>query len=300
MMIQTPVIQIDRTDHRSLVVRHKNFGMHKTRRILVNLHTGLHQFLIIRSGDDERIFFIRDMGHQDHHLDATPGRIRQRPDHLMIQDQIRRHDMYIFPCRIQDIQIYPPPRPCFSVRADVIWDKKSVRFSVKFRSRLVFQIGFLSLFSDVPHFQEHKSKPFHRVAFQPDRRVLPMAEAFFPVNVLVRKICPARMSDPAVDDQDLPVIPVVVMAGKYRVDRSIHFAPDTVLFEYLRIEIRKQRQRAHPVVHHTHLHALRYFLLQHLQNLMPQVSFFDNEVLHKDKLLCAPQVFHQRFELDVP
>ena len=165
------------------------------------------------------------------------------------------------------------------------------------RHRLIIQVGFLLRLGNVPHFQKHERKPFRRVSFQPDCRILPVSEPFFPVDILVRQIRASRMSNPSVHNQDLPVIPVIVMAGKDRMNRSVHFAADPILFKHLRIKIRKKRQGAHAVIHYTHFYTLLYFFLQHFQDLMPEISFLDNKVFHENKFPGAPQIRHQRLKL---
>ena len=297
MVIQAPVVQIDRTDHCLLIVRDKDLCVYKPRRILVNLYTCFHQFFIISSRNDERIFLVRNMRHQDHHLDAPPRRVRQRSDHLVIQDQIRRHNMYIILGGIQNIQIDSASYPRFPVRTDVIRNKKAIGLLIIFLQRLILQICLLFRLGNVPHFQKHERKPFHSIAFQADRRILPVTEPDFPVNIFVCQIRASRMGNPPVDDQDFPMIPVVIMAGEHRMDRRIHFAADSIFFQNFRVKLRKKRQGTHTVIHDTHFHALLYLLLQHFQNFMPQISFFDNEVFHENKLLRAPQILHQRLKL---
>ena len=63
----------------------------------------------------------------------------------------------------------------------------------------------------VPHLQEHEREALHRAALQHDRGILPVAEAFLAVDVLVSEIHAAVEGDLAVYDHDLAVIPVVVV-----------------------------------------------------------------------------------------
>ena len=42
MMIEAPVIHIDRTDRGQIIIRQDTFGMDKSRCVLIDLHAGTH------------------------------------------------------------------------------------------------------------------------------------------------------------------------------------------------------------------------------------------------------------------
>ena len=100
MQIQTPKVQVDTSHRCRIIIGYKYFCMYESRRVLIDLHTTLDQFLIIGLCHCKCIPFIRNMRHDDDHLDATLRRTGQCGKHLIIQDQIWCHDMHIFFCMV--------------------------------------------------------------------------------------------------------------------------------------------------------------------------------------------------------
>src|SRR5699024_11774208 len=105
VQIQTAVVQIDGSHHRLLVIGHETFRMEKSRLKLVNLYPCLQKFRVKGLCHCKSIGFVRDARHKDLYVYPSPGRIGKSRDHLIIQDQIWRHNMYISFCIIKEIHI---------------------------------------------------------------------------------------------------------------------------------------------------------------------------------------------------
>ena len=56
-------------------------------------------------GQHKGVFLIRDMGHNDDRIHSALGRIGEGRHHIVVQDQVRRHNVYISSCLVDDIQI---------------------------------------------------------------------------------------------------------------------------------------------------------------------------------------------------
>ena len=65
MMVQASEIQINTAHHGLRIITGKYLGMYKSGPELVDLHSCIHQFQIIRVCQKECIFLIRDIRHDD-------------------------------------------------------------------------------------------------------------------------------------------------------------------------------------------------------------------------------------------
>ena len=167
----------------------------------------------------------------------------------------------------------------------------------------VFQIalvGLLPPLRDVPVLQKHHGKTLHRVPLEHHRRVLPVAEALLPVDVLIRQIDAAGEGRVAVDHHDLPVIPVVLVGGQHRAHRGEHLAADAHGLQFRRVAVGQKGQTAHAVVHDADLHPLSGLLLQNLQDGLPHDALADDEILQKDKMPGSPQLALQLLKFVLP
>ena len=80
--------------------------MDEARRVLIDLDAAFDQFLIIGLCNRECIPFIRNMGHDDNDLDSAFRHPGEGSDHLIIQNQVWRHNMYILLRMVQDMEIH--------------------------------------------------------------------------------------------------------------------------------------------------------------------------------------------------
>ena len=71
----------------------------------------------------------------------------------------------------------------------------------------------------IPQFQTHQRKAVHALAIEPQSGVFPVPEPLFLVDILICQIEAAGIGNIAVNDSDLPVVPVVHHRGKCRSER---------------------------------------------------------------------------------
>ena len=152
-------------------------------------------------------------------------------------------------------------------------------------------------FIDVPHLQKHQRKAPHGLAPQHDGGILPVSEAFPPVNILIGEIDPAVEGNPVVDHQNFAVVAVIVVCGDKGRDGREHLRPDAQLAEASGIVVGQSRHLAHAVVHHAHIHACLCLALQHVENAAPHIALLDDEVLHIDEPLRLFQLLQHGGEL---
>ena len=271
--------------------------MDKARFIFIDLYTCFQKFVIIGLCQGKGRLFIRDMGHDDPDFYSSFGCIDQGHKKFMIQDQIWGHNMDIILCRIQDIHVHLFSHSLAAIRAGTIGDHKAVIGHRKFPGCPVALIIFRSFFRNIPHFQEHISKVFHSLPLDHHCRVLPVAKPQFAVNIFICQVRSAGKGSFSVNDQDLPVVSVIIMSGKHRFDRGEHFAGDPFFFQKFRIKIGKQGQNTGSVIHYPDLYSFFYFLFQDIQDTLPHFSFRYNKEFQKNKLLRLFQLRQDIFIL---
>ena len=191
--------------------------------------------------------------------------------HLVIQDQIRRHDVHIAGGRMDHVQVHFLAHPLVIQRAVGVGQHVTVGLQSDFFQilyNIIFE-GIQIFFRDIPHLQKHQRKAHDRIAVDHHRRILPVAETHLLVDVLVGQIDAAGERHLAVHDEDFPVIPVVLAGGKHGLQRHEHLALDAPFFHFLRIIMGQQGKTAGAVVHEPHLHALLHLSLQDFQNGVP-------------------------------
>ena len=105
MQVKAAEIQVNGAHHSLFVVADKNLGVDKARRVFVNFHAGSCELRIKGSGQHVGILFIRNMRHNKLYVNPAFGGIAQGIDHLVVQNQIGRHNMNVAPGLVQYIQI---------------------------------------------------------------------------------------------------------------------------------------------------------------------------------------------------
>ena len=271
--------------------------MNKSWFIFINLHTCFQKLIIVCFCYSKRIFLIWNMGHDNRNIDSSFCSIGKCHNHFIIQNQIRCHDMYIFPGCVEDIQIYLLSHPLFSVWTDLIWHDKSIIVYRKIFRRFIVFVVFLFCFCDIPHFQEHISEPFHSFTGQSHCRILPMPETYLLVNIFVCQVCTSGERHFSVNHHDFSVVSVVIISGKNRTDRCKHLTLNSLCFQHLRIEIRQQCKNTHSIIHHTDFHAIFCLFLQNIKNAVPHNTFFYNKEFQKNEFFCFSQFFQHIFKL---
>ena len=140
--------------------------MNESRTVLINLNTTLYQFLVICLCHHKCIPFIRNMWHNDNYFHSTLGYPRQCHDHLIIQDQVRSHNMNIFLRMIQNMEINFFTDILIVIRAVSVRNYIS-QFSPEFFSSRcqIFCIVFSPTGIQIPHLKKHHSKTLYRITF---------------------------------------------------------------------------------------------------------------------------------------
>ena len=124
-------------------------------------------------------------------------------------------------------------------------------------------------------------------ALEPHARVLPVAEVFDRVDVLVGKIDAARVADLPVDDGDLAVIAVVVH-GRDDGDEGVELdAVDAHLAHGVVIVEMDLAHAADVVVHEMDFDPLFHLAGQNVEDGIPEFPLLDDEELEEDVLFGA-------------
>ena len=69
------------------------------------------------------------------------------------------------------------------------------------------------LLADSPHLQKHQGKALDRVSFEHDGGVFPVSEPVDVVDVLIGQIHAAVECSMPINDQNLAVVPIIIMSG---------------------------------------------------------------------------------------
>ena len=105
VVIQAPVIQIDGTNHRLYVIAGEDLGVDKARRILVQLHSRRRQVLIVRFCQRIGGLLVRNARQDQLHIHSTLGSEFQGRLHLVVQNEIGRHDMHVVLGPVENVHI---------------------------------------------------------------------------------------------------------------------------------------------------------------------------------------------------
>ena len=120
------------------------------------------------------------------------------------------------------------------------------------------------------------------------------------VDILIGQVHPAGKACSAVNDQDLAVIPVVVVGRYERLDFGKRLAADTKFLQFFRILRVQGGNLAHAVIHDPHVYPGFGFVRQDLQDTAPHQAFINDEVFQPDELLRLLQLGQHRFILLFP
>ena len=105
MQEQTAVIQIDTSHSSNLIITEKTLGMNKTRCILINFYTTFEQRFIMGLRKRKIIFLSGIPGVTIRTSHTTLCSVAQAHQHLIVNDQIRRENIYIPLCMVDNVQI---------------------------------------------------------------------------------------------------------------------------------------------------------------------------------------------------
>ena len=166
------------------------------------------------------------MGHNDDRLDAALGRKLQGLCQFVVENQIRRHNMYVVSGCIDDIEVHQLSHGLLIQGTVAVRDHEALHGQLrrieKFRIPQIPSVILRLLLRNIPHLEKHHGKAGDRVALHHDAGILPVAETHLPVDILIRQVNAARKCRVPVDHQDLSVVPVILVGGQGRSDRREH------------------------------------------------------------------------------
>ena len=300
MVVKAAVIQIDGAHHRLLIVCHKDLGMDEAGAVLIDLHAGGKQRAVMGLGQGPGHLFIRDARQHQAHIHAPLGRELQSGLHLAVQDQVGGHDIDIALRTVENVHIHPLPHLVVVQRAIPIGQHVAPCLRRRLGGIGQEAVDLQLLLVHAPHLQEHQRKAGHRLAPEADGGILPMAKAGAAVNVFIGQIYPAGEGGMAVNDRDLPVIPVVIVGGYKGCHGGKHLAPDAQGLESFGIVMWQGGKLAGAVIHHPHIHAGLGLLRQDFQDTAPHQALINYEILQKNEVLRLLQGFQQVGPLVLP
>ena len=140
--------------------------MNKTRCILINFYTTFEQRFIMGLRQKENHFLIRDSRCHDPHIHTTLCSVAQTHQHLIVNDQIRRKNIHIPLCMVDNIQINILSYCLMIQRCITIRLYKAVslkRFFLVYLWHELFVI-LRGMVDVIPHFQKHHSHTPHSFA----------------------------------------------------------------------------------------------------------------------------------------
>ncbi len=268
--------------------------MDEARRILINLHTGLDQTLIVGLRQPIDRLLVRRSRRHDAHIHTPLGRQLQSSMHLIVRNQIRGENIDILSGGTDHIQIDILTH-CLIVQRCVhirLYDPLPRRPDGKMMP--VSAVVFLRMARHIPHLQKHHREIPHGFTLDADSRILPVITVrTFIIDILVRHIDAAGIAYPAVDHHDLSVIPVVEHQCQKRNQPVKGHAFDPLLLDLLIVLFGQQKNAPHVVIDQPDLNTGFYLALQDLQHRIPHRALSQNKKLQKDKALRRLQILQQ-------
>ena len=289
VQIQTAEVHIHRADHGVAVIGQAHLGVDKARPVLVDAHARLCQHLIIGARHGVHVPLVGHARRDDAHVNAGLGRVAQGLRHLVVENEIRRHDAHGLLRAHDELLI--------DGRAHVLVVKRAVGKRLQIPVRLTLRCGIeraegihilLQPGHGVPVGEEHHRHRPNGLAPDQNAAVFPVPVRRGAVDVLVGQIHASCERGLPVDNHELAVVAVVEPAREHRnvgregVRLNAHFA------QLLAVAARQARDAAKIVIQHAHIHALKRLLLQDLQNGVPHLPGRDDKEFQKD---VVPRLF---------
>ena len=148
----------------------------------------------------------------------------------------------------------------------------------------------LVLGGEIVQLQKHEQQSPDPLALQTDSGVLPMSERSIDIDIFVGKVDAARIAHLAVDDGDLAVIAVIMDVGEHGNKGGKLMALDAEFLQFCGIERIDAAHAADIIVHEAHFNALFCLTREHPKDLVPELPFLNDEVLHENVFLGALQI----------
>ena len=291
MEVQAPEVHIDCSDDGVLVVCQADLRVDEAGLELENAHTSLRQRLVVCPRHSVDVPFIRNTRRDNAHIDARFCRHAQSRDHLVIQNQIRRHD----------------PEPAAGGLDEALEDRRAhvlvVQRAVCKRLQIALALRILRIIRPerghillqprdiVPDAEEHHHHRPDGLAFYQNAAVLPVAEALDLVDVFIREVHAARKSHLSVDEHELAVVAVIEPAGEDRDERVKDVRLNAHLAELPAVAHRKARDAAEVIVQNANVYTLHRLAVQNVQNGVPHLAVVDDEKFEKNIVFGLFELF---------
>ena len=151
---------------------------------------------------------------------ASSHRITEGCDHIMLQDQIRSHNINVSGGPLQNIHIDEFSHR-FSIQRTVCIGDHIPRINVLRLAWKNFQIILIIVFVSlqIPQLQKHLGQTLYRISFYHNGRIFPVTKAFFFVNIFIRQIGTSGESGLTVDHKNFSVITIILIGTQRRFDR---------------------------------------------------------------------------------
>ena len=214
LKVKAAVIQVAAAHGRIEVIRHHRLGVDKAGGELEDSGSRLQQHRVVGLGHGEDAFFVRDVRRHDAHVHPRPGGDAEGGGDGLVDGQIGRSDIEV-PLGLRDhLQVQVRPYGVVGVGRVGIGDNDTSgglqRRQLPGPEQAEVGAGVLV----VPHGQEEDGQAPSGLPPQAQGVVLPVAKALFSVHVFVGQVQTADVAGHAVDDGDLPVVPVVLVDGQ--------------------------------------------------------------------------------------
>ena len=95
VQVQAAVVHVDAAHGGVLIVHAEHLGVDKAGGELIDPHAGLNEIFIVGPGQLVDIPLVRDEGGDDAHIDAGFGRAGEGGHHVVVDDEVGRHDIDI-------------------------------------------------------------------------------------------------------------------------------------------------------------------------------------------------------------
>ena len=304
MMVQTSVIQIDRSTGCHAVIGNAHLGMTESWCPFIDSYAILYQVVIERSGNAVDQFLIRNSRRDDSYIYTTFCCQRQSMCHLIGNNQIRRHKPAVFFCFIHDADIHiladlNPIQRTIRIWLDIPFLHRLIRMllQVFFAALQIKCIFFNLLFpGSLPHFQKCSSKRCNRISFQTDSGIFPLSVWMRIVKIFICQVITTRIANLSIDNCNLPVITVIQEHIKSRKQRIKYPARNSFCLQLSgKIQIDKSN-RTHVIIEHTDFYASLYPILQNGLDPAPRILILDCMVFHKNKMFCLRKIHKLGFQ----
>ena len=209
MQIKTPVICINGSANRTLIIRNNIFGMNKSWLIFKNSDARLYQFAIIGYIDHIHIPFIRNSRYNNSNIYPTLSGTDQIISHTLIKYKIWCRNVDIIPGFVDHSGVSTLCRIAWiSVRSTGKW--LYIAIFLYFYIRTIFVI-FKDTFGICcfPHCHKNTGKAPHAFSIKSESCILPMSKTHNIIGVLICQINASCISDIAINYCNLLMVTII-------------------------------------------------------------------------------------------